>query len=203
MCGAMMYAKGLPLNPYLNAMSRQMSQDAEVVRAASTCLQIVRASPAIFMSLSSSGDLQAKRATKILAHISTGRLLQQDICFIMYRLRSYSDGQPVNIISWATSICRVTTKKLLRQRGTAVACMLHSFIFFFLCALLLYVISLAGWLFLSVLQPVHNDLWQCYVYYITILPSKSSSCIKISLCEIPSNAHSRPVHSQTHAHDLY
>ena len=101
----------------------------------------------------------------------------------MYRLRSYSDGQPVNIISWATSICHVTTKKLLRQRGTAVACMLHSFIFFFLCALLLYVISLAGWLTLSVLQPVHNDLWQCYVYYITVLTSTSSSCIKKFLCE--------------------
>ena len=77
--GAMACAKALPLKPYLNTMSRQMSQDTEVVRAASICLQIVRASPAIFMSLSSSGDLQAKRATKILAHISTGRLLQQDI----------------------------------------------------------------------------------------------------------------------------
>lgn len=77
--GAMVYAKALPLKPYLNAVSRQMLQDAEVVRAASICLQIVRASPAIFMSLSSSGDLQPKRATKILAHIPTGRLLQQDI----------------------------------------------------------------------------------------------------------------------------
>ena len=77
--GAMVYAKALPLKPYLNAMSCQMLQDAEVVRAASICLQMVRASPAIFMSLSSSGDLPLKGATKILAHILTGRLLQQDI----------------------------------------------------------------------------------------------------------------------------
>ena len=48
--------------------------------------------------------------------------------------------------------------------------------------LLLYVISLAGWLTLSLLQPVH-DLWQCYVYYITVLTSKSSSCIKNFFCE--------------------